>query len=189
MNFPRNALFHTNAKICLIYFGQDCSYTVASIGNWSIAWLEKFKANNAEVKLWEVRKDADFFHCNLCGHNLKYSSQVFQSIYQYWKQLQDISYKRCHSFCGQNLIIPKPLHHIWSHFKKSGKKRSQLRKHYGYLKLHRMTWTSELVMESLRCFEKCFLIQMWQNHLLWVGIICFAGWIRSIAITMACYKI
>ena len=24
LNFSRNALFHTNTKVCLIYFGQDC---------------------------------------------------------------------------------------------------------------------------------------------------------------------
>ena len=37
--------------------------------NWSIAWLEKSDANNVKVKLWAVRKDADFFHCNLCGND------------------------------------------------------------------------------------------------------------------------
>ena len=25
LNFSRSVLFHTNIKICLIYFGQDCS--------------------------------------------------------------------------------------------------------------------------------------------------------------------
>ena len=24
LNFSRSALFHTNTKVCLIYFGQDC---------------------------------------------------------------------------------------------------------------------------------------------------------------------
>ena len=24
LNFSRNALFHTNTEVCLIYFGQDC---------------------------------------------------------------------------------------------------------------------------------------------------------------------
>ena len=28
LNFSRSALFHTNTKVCLIYFGQDCSYFV-----------------------------------------------------------------------------------------------------------------------------------------------------------------
>ena len=51
--------------------------------NWSIALSEKFDANNVKVKLWAVRKDAGIFHCNLCGNDLKYSSQGSQSIYQY----------------------------------------------------------------------------------------------------------
>ena len=25
LNFSHSALFHTNVKVCLIYFGQDCS--------------------------------------------------------------------------------------------------------------------------------------------------------------------
>ena len=30
----------------------------------------------------------------------------------FWKQLQEISYKRYHSFCGQNFTIIIPNHHI-----------------------------------------------------------------------------
>ena len=69
------------------------------------------------------------------GSDLKYSSQGFNSIYQhsnkpkykslsnicFWKQLQEICYRRYYSFCGQNftiIIIPKPPHQIWSHFKR-----------------------------------------------------------------------
>ena len=51
--------------------------------NWSIAWLEKVDANTVKVKLWSVRNDADFFHCNLYGNDLNNSSQGFQSIYQH----------------------------------------------------------------------------------------------------------
>ena len=43
--------------------------------NWSIAWLEKFDAINVKVKLWAVKKDADFSHSNLAGNDLEYSFQ------------------------------------------------------------------------------------------------------------------
>ena len=51
--------------------------------NWSITWLQKCDANSVKVKLWAVRKNSDFFHYNLCGNDLKNSSEGFQSIYQH----------------------------------------------------------------------------------------------------------
>ena len=30
LNFSRSTLFHTNPKVCLIYFGQDCSNTTVN---------------------------------------------------------------------------------------------------------------------------------------------------------------
>ena len=32
MNFSHSALFHTNTKVCLTYFGQDCGFQTCTKG-------------------------------------------------------------------------------------------------------------------------------------------------------------
>ena len=42
LNFSHSALFHTNTKVCLIYFGQDYNIQKAVFKNWLITECFRF---------------------------------------------------------------------------------------------------------------------------------------------------
>ena len=49
---------------------------------WSNAWLERLDENQVKIRLWERKRENNYFTCILCNSDLKYSSQGFQAFQQ-----------------------------------------------------------------------------------------------------------